>query len=139
VRTTSGATAVRLAESVGGRRRIVRHVGSAHDEAELGLLMAEARRHVPAAVTTADEVITERHDRSVSVWRKVRDGPAIGQAPFVRCLLRTDSGPRLKTVVSQARRSHGFPPLGAYRFGASSATTFQLTPNLSVTEAWNRL
>ena len=44
VRTASGATAVQIAESVGGRRRIVRHVGSARDEAELGLLIAEANR-----------------------------------------------------------------------------------------------
>ena len=44
VRTASGATAVQIAESVGGRRRIVRHVGSARDEAELGLLMEEAHR-----------------------------------------------------------------------------------------------
>ncbi len=44
VRTASGATAVQIAESVAGRRRIVRHVGSAHDEVELGLLMAAAQR-----------------------------------------------------------------------------------------------
>ena len=44
VRTGSGATAVQIAESVAGRRRIVRHVGSARDEAELGLLVAEAHR-----------------------------------------------------------------------------------------------
>ena len=44
VRTASGATAVQIAESVDGRRRIVRHVGSARDDAELGLLMEEARR-----------------------------------------------------------------------------------------------
>lgn len=44
VRTASGATAVQLAEYVDARRRIVRHVGSAHDELELGLLMGEARR-----------------------------------------------------------------------------------------------
>lgn len=44
VRTASGATAVQIAESVGGRRRIVRHVGSAHDETELGLLMDRARK-----------------------------------------------------------------------------------------------
>ncbi len=44
VRTASGATAVQIAESVDGRRRIVRHVGSARDEADLGLLMEEARR-----------------------------------------------------------------------------------------------
>ncbi|GAB4998258.1 IS1634-like element ISMsm6 family transposase [Mycobacterium avium subsp. hominissuis] len=44
VRTASGATAVQIAESVGGLRRIVRHVGSARDEAELGLLVEQARR-----------------------------------------------------------------------------------------------
>jgi hypothetical protein len=35
---------VQIAESVAGRRRIVRHVGSARDEGELGLLMEEAQR-----------------------------------------------------------------------------------------------
>ncbi len=43
VRTTSGATAVQIAEYVEGRQRIVRHVGSAHSEVELGILMARAR------------------------------------------------------------------------------------------------
>jgi len=43
VRTKSGATAVQIVESVAGRRRIVRHVGSAHDEATLALLVNEAR------------------------------------------------------------------------------------------------
>lgn len=43
VRTASGATAVQIAESVGGRRRIVAHVGSAHTEAELGVLVERAR------------------------------------------------------------------------------------------------
>ncbi len=44
VRTASGATAVQIGESVDDRRRIVRHVGSARDEAELSLLVEEARR-----------------------------------------------------------------------------------------------
>jgi hypothetical protein len=35
---------VQIAESVAGRRRIVRHVGSARDDAELGLLVEEAHR-----------------------------------------------------------------------------------------------
>jgi hypothetical protein len=44
VRTASGATAVQIAEYVGGRRqRIVAHVGSAHTEAELGILLQQAR------------------------------------------------------------------------------------------------
>nr|WP_232291663.1 hypothetical protein [Frankia sp. QA3] len=43
MRTASGATAVQIAEYVGGRRqRVVAHVGSAHTEAELGILLARA-------------------------------------------------------------------------------------------------
>ena len=34
---------MQIAESVNGRRRIVAHVGSAHTEAELGLLVERAR------------------------------------------------------------------------------------------------
>lgn len=44
VRTASGATAVQIAESVNGRRRIVRHLGSARDEAELGVLLEQAEQ-----------------------------------------------------------------------------------------------
>ena len=43
VRTASGATAVQIAEYVQGRREIVEHVGSAHTDVELGMLMAKAR------------------------------------------------------------------------------------------------
>ena len=43
VRTASGATAVQVAEYAGGRQRIVAHVGSAHTDAELGVLMERAR------------------------------------------------------------------------------------------------
>ena len=34
---------MQIAEYVEGRQRIVQHVGSAHSEAELGILMARAR------------------------------------------------------------------------------------------------
>jgi hypothetical protein len=43
VRTGSGATAVQIAQYAGGRQRIVRHLGSAHSEAELGVLLEQAR------------------------------------------------------------------------------------------------
>ena len=42
MQTASGATAAQIAESVRGRRRIIVHVGSAHTEAELGLLVERA-------------------------------------------------------------------------------------------------
>jgi hypothetical protein len=44
VRTASAATAVQIAEYVDGRQRIVQHVGSAHSQAELGVLLARARQ-----------------------------------------------------------------------------------------------
>jgi len=43
VPTASGATAVQIAEYAAGRQRIVEHLGSAHTEAELGVLLARAR------------------------------------------------------------------------------------------------
>jgi len=43
VRTASGATAVQIAEYSGGRQRILKHIGSAHTEAELGVLLEHAR------------------------------------------------------------------------------------------------
>ena len=43
VPTASGATAVQIAEYRAGRQRIVKHVGSAHTEAELGVLLQRAR------------------------------------------------------------------------------------------------
>ena len=43
VPTASGATAAQVAEYVDGRRRIVAHVGSAHTETELGLLLEQAK------------------------------------------------------------------------------------------------
>ncbi len=39
----SGATAVQIAEYAGGRQQIVKHLGSAHTDAELGLLLEQAR------------------------------------------------------------------------------------------------
>ncbi|MDR0482822.1 MAG: IS1634 family transposase [Cellulomonadaceae bacterium] len=44
MRTASGATAVQIAEYVGGRRRIVRHVGSGHDDVAVNLLVSQAER-----------------------------------------------------------------------------------------------
>ena len=43
VRTASGATAVQIAEYADGRQQIVKHVGSAHTEAQLGVLLQRAR------------------------------------------------------------------------------------------------
>jgi hypothetical protein len=42
VKTASGATGVQIVQKRGGVRRIVEHVGSAHTDAELAVLMQTA-------------------------------------------------------------------------------------------------
>jgi hypothetical protein len=54
VKTASGATAVQIVEKRHGVRRIVAHVGSAHDEAKLAVLMASARDRIHAAQLALD-------------------------------------------------------------------------------------
>ncbi|MBB1019693.1 IS1634 family transposase, partial [Dietzia sp. DQ11-71] len=54
VRTASGATAVQIAESVHGRRRVVEHIGSAHTEGELAALIAVARGKITAGQQPVD-------------------------------------------------------------------------------------
>jgi len=48
VKTASGATAVQIVDKRAGVRRIVEHLGSAHDEAELAVLMQVARERLNA-------------------------------------------------------------------------------------------
>jgi hypothetical protein len=54
VKTASGATAVQIVEKRRGVRRFVAHVGSAHDEAELAMLMAPARDRIHAGQQALD-------------------------------------------------------------------------------------
>jgi hypothetical protein len=54
VKTTSGATAVQIVEKRGGVRRILAHLGSAHDEVELAALMQAARERLQAGQLAFD-------------------------------------------------------------------------------------
>lgn len=54
VKTASGATAVQIVDKRGGVRRIVAHLGSAHDELELAVLMAAARERLQAGQLALD-------------------------------------------------------------------------------------
>lgn len=46
VKTASGATAVQIVEKRNGRRWILEHIGSAHDETELAVLVSAARQRL---------------------------------------------------------------------------------------------
>ena len=54
VRTASGATAVQLVAKRRGRRWILEHFGSAHDEVELAELVAVARDRLEQLQPTLD-------------------------------------------------------------------------------------
>ncbi|MGQ4617851.1 IS1634 family transposase [Nocardia sp. R7R-8] len=76
VRTASGAVAVQVVAKVRGRVVVVEHVGSAHSDAELGMLIEYARGVVAAGQQELDLGVTavvavERMD-DVADWRSGR-------------------------------------------------------------------
>ncbi|MGL4743194.1 MAG: IS1634 family transposase [Dermatophilaceae bacterium] len=66
VRTASGATAVQIAERAGGRDKVIEHLGSAHTDAELAVLLETGRRKVHAGQDELDLGLGER-DRGGAV------------------------------------------------------------------------
>jgi hypothetical protein len=74
VRTASGGTAVQIAEYVGGRRRIVAHVGSARTEAELGVLLERARGLLADAAQGELDVGVEPTPRKAELLSPAPDG-----------------------------------------------------------------
>ncbi|ABW10901.1 transposase IS4 family protein [Parafrankia sp. EAN1pec] len=90
MRTASGATAVQIAEYVGGRRqRIVAHVGSAHTEAELGILLARAEEMLADSQQAALDLGIEPAVRTARLLGSPREPalfdpePAAGPAAVV--------------------------------------------------------
>lgn len=88
---------MQIAESVGGRRRIVRHVGSARDEAELGLLLGEARRLLTDdQQCTLDLGLTPKVPKAVLVpapaQELIPDGPPARRWVRRAHVLRTSAG-----------------------------------------------
>lgn len=73
VRTASGAVAVQVVRKRQGRREILAHVGSAHTDAELGILVEKARSIADGDQQTLDLLAQRRIARldEVADWRPV--------------------------------------------------------------------
>src|SRR5690625_4145142 len=56
VPTASGATAVQIVSKLGGKRRILEHIGSAHTEEELAALMVSGRQRMAEITETQLEL-----------------------------------------------------------------------------------
>ena len=71
VRTATGAVAVQVARKDGGRVVILEHVGSAHTDAELGILLERARRVVDGLMEVLDFEVSRRVAQIAEVpdWR----------------------------------------------------------------------
>jgi hypothetical protein len=71
VRTASGAVAVQVMRKVGRRDELVEHVGSAHTDAELGVLLERARRIATGDQDVLDFEVSVRTERVTDVadWR----------------------------------------------------------------------
>jgi hypothetical protein len=67
VRTASGATAVQIAERAGGRDKVIEHLGSAHTDAELAVLMETGRRKMHDGQGELDLILGERDSRDAVV------------------------------------------------------------------------
>jgi hypothetical protein len=71
VRTASGAVAVQVMQKVDGRDVLVEHVGSAHTDAELGILLDRARKITEAGqeVLDFDVALPVARVADVADWR----------------------------------------------------------------------
>ncbi len=71
VRTASGAVAVQVMRKAGRRDVLVEHVGSAHTDAELGILLERARRIAAGDQDVLDFEVSAREQRVADVadWR----------------------------------------------------------------------
>jgi len=101
VKTTSGATAVQIVEKRAGVRRILAHLGSAHDELELAVLMAAAREQIQAGQLALD--------------LGVEAGPQPGQ---IDAVVTGTASQVLWDVLGTAYQQLGFDTLGDEAFRA---------------------
>lgn len=99
VKTASGATAVQIVEKRNGHRRILEHVGSAHDDAELAVLVSAAHQRLHG---TQDML-----ELDVEPRRRPPTGPVVEES---RSAL-------LWNVLTSAYRALGFDALADDVFG----------------------
>ena len=108
VKTASGATAVQIVEKRGGVRRIVEHVGSAHDEVELAVLVHVAYERLHAGQQVLDLGLDAVTDREV---------PA-GVSPAGQAVVTGTASQVLWQVLTGAYARLGFEALGDEAFAA---------------------
>ncbi|WP_454130836.1 IS1634 family transposase [Microbacterium lacticum] len=148
VRTASGATAVQIASKTRGVRTIVEHLGSAHDDEQLAVLVAIAREriaelagHVPfdldglGATPLATTAPTVTGSRSRLLWDVLEDAyarlgfDAVGNDTFKKLVLARVVEPTSKADTLRVWDELGVP-------GATSLSAVWRTLARSVEQDW---
>ncbi|EJN83563.1 transposase, IS4-like family protein [Actinomyces naeslundii str. Howell 279] len=134
VKTASGATAVQIVSKSGGVRRIVEHLGSAHDETELevlleagrqkiaawqgqGLLDLEALEPAPGRTGLATTSVESKHSRLLwevlhGAYRRLGLGEAVGgDRAFEQMVLARLIEPTSKAQVPRVLGDLGLEPV----------------------------
>lgn len=81
MRTASGAVAVQICEKRNGRLVVLSHIGSAHDDLTLGVLLARARQEIQGGQQAFDFEVEERAAtvNTVADWTKKNDTSEVEQ------------------------------------------------------------
>ena len=134
VKTASGATAVQIVSKSGGVRRIVEHLGSAHDETELevlleagrqkiaawqgqGLLDLESLEPTPGHTNLARTTVESKHSRLLwevlhGAYRRLGLGEAVGgDRAFEQMVLARLVEPSSKAQVPRVLSDLGLEPV----------------------------
>jgi hypothetical protein len=133
VRTASGATAVQIAERAGGRDKVIEHVGSAHTDAELAVLMESGRRKMHEGQGELDLALGERASGDAVVtgqlsrvlieviegaWRRL-GFDVVGDAAFFQLVLARVVEPTSKADSGRVLKELGLAPAHRNTFTAS--------------------
>ena len=105
VRTASGAVAVQVMRKSGRRDVLVEHVGSAHTDAELGVLLERARRIATGDQDVLDFEVSARAQRVADVadWRTGTLTLSAG-VPKGAPVARADRGDQFAASLRRDRR-----------------------------------
>ena len=140
VRTASGATAVQIAERAGGRDKVIEHLGSAHTEAELAVLMETGRRRMHDGQGELDLVLGEQDPRDAVVrgqlsrvlieviegaWRRL-EFDVVGDAAFFQLVLARLVEPTSKSDSVRVLTELGLAPAHRNTFTATLKRCAQL-------------
>ena len=148
VRTASGATAVQIAERAGGRDKVIEHLGSAHTDGELAVLMEAGRLKMHAGQGELDLVVGQRDSRDAVVrgqasrvlieviegaWRRL-GFDVVGDDAFFQLVLARLVEPTSKADSVRVLTELGLTPAHRNTFTATLSSAIRMVAGRTLRE-----